>query len=51
MTPAQTVAKLRERRILGSVAPYARPPVRLTPSIRNTPDEVELALKAVRAMA
>ncbi|MBJ7413086.1 MAG: aminotransferase class V-fold PLP-dependent enzyme [Phenylobacterium sp.] len=51
MTPAQTVAKLREWKILGSVAPYARPLVRLTPSIRNTPDEVDFALKAVRAMA
>jgi isopenicillin-N epimerase len=51
MAPAQTVAKLREWKILGSVAPYARPLVRLTPSIRNTPDEVEFALKAVRAMA
>jgi len=51
MTPAQSVAKLREWKILGSVAPYAQPLVRLTPSIRNTPDEVEFALKAIRAMA
>jgi isopenicillin-N epimerase len=51
MTPAQSVAKLREWKVIGSVAPYARPLVRLTPSIRNTPDEVEFALKAVRAMA
>jgi len=51
MTPQQTVAKLRDWKVIGSVAPYARPLVRLTPSIRNTPDEVEFALKAVRAMA
>lgn len=47
----QAVARLREWRVLGSVAPYARPHVRLTPSIRNTPEEVEFALKAVRSMA
>lgn len=51
MSPAQTVAKLREWKVIGSVAPYARPLVRLTPSIRNTPDEVEFALKSIRAMA
>jgi selenocysteine lyase/cysteine desulfurase len=51
MSPRQTVDRLREWKIIGSVAPYARALVRLTPSIRNTPDEVEFALKAVRAMA
>lgn len=51
LTPAQAVARLREWRVIGSVAPYARPLIRLTPSIRNTPDEVEFALKAVRSMA
>ncbi|WP_293679762.1 hypothetical protein [uncultured Phenylobacterium sp.] len=42
---------MREWRVLGSVAPYARPHARLTPSIRNTPEEIEFALRAVRAMA
>jgi len=51
MSPRQTVDRLREWKIIGSVAPYARPLVRLTPSIRNTPEEVEFALKAIRAMA
>jgi len=51
MTPRQTVDKLRDWKIIGSVAPYARPLVRLTPSIRNTPDEIDFALKAIRAMA
>lgn len=45
------VARLREWRVLGSVAPYARPHVRLTPSIRNTPEDVDFALRAVRALA
>ncbi|MEW5684696.1 MAG: aminotransferase class V-fold PLP-dependent enzyme [Pseudomonadota bacterium] len=47
----QTVDKLREWKIMASAAPYARPHVRLTPSIRNSPDEVDFALKAVRALA
>jgi selenocysteine lyase/cysteine desulfurase len=47
----QVVNQLRAWRILGTVAPYARPHARLTPSIRNTPQEVDFALQAVRAMA
>ena len=47
----QTVGRLREWRVLATVAPYARPHARLTPSIRNTPQEVDFALNAVRAMA
>lgn len=47
----QTVAGLRRWRVLGTVAPYARPHARLTPSIRNTPQEVDFALSAIRAMA
>ena len=37
--------------VLASAAPYARPHVRLTPSIRKSPEEVEFALQAVRALA
>jgi selenocysteine lyase/cysteine desulfurase len=51
LSAAQAVARLREWKVLGSVAPYARPHVRLTPSIRNSPQEVEFALQAVRALA
>lgn len=45
-----TVSRLRNWRIIGSAAPYATPHVRLTPSIRNTPDDVAFALKALAAM-
>ncbi len=45
--PNGVVAALRERGIVASVAPYATPHVRLTPSIRNTEAEVEQALAAV----
>jgi isopenicillin-N epimerase len=47
---ADAVGRLREWRVLGSVAPYARPHVRLTPSIRNSSQDVDFALSAVRAL-
>jgi isopenicillin-N epimerase len=49
-TPKAVVERLRERRIVASVAPYARPWVRLTPSIRNTPREIESVLGEVRGL-
>jgi hypothetical protein len=45
------VSRLRDQRIIGSVAPYARPHVRLTPSVRNFPNEIDFALSAIRQMA
>ena len=45
------VSRLRERSIVASVAPYPSALVRLTPSIRNTEDEVEQAAAAVREIA
>lgn len=51
MTPDEAVARLRERRIVGSVAPYATRHVRLTPSIYNTPGDIDQALSQVRAVA
>ena len=50
-TPGAVVRHLRERRIIGSVAPYAVPHVRLTPCIQNTPAEIETALREVQALA
>lgn len=50
VAPRDAVQRLRKTRIIGSVAPYAAPHVRLTPSIRNTPEEIDRALEAVRAM-
>jgi selenocysteine lyase/cysteine desulfurase len=51
LSPHQATARLRESRVLASVAPYARPHVRLTPSIRNSPAEVDFALARVRELA
>lgn len=45
------VAALRKWRVIGSAAPYATPHVRFTPAIRNTPDDIDFALKAVQALA
>lgn len=45
-----TVSRLRSWRIIGSAAPYAEQHARLTPSIRNTPEDIAFAIKAVAAM-
>ena len=50
MPPARAVGLLRERNIVGSVAPYATPHVRLTPSVRNSPEEVDTVLAEIRAI-
>lgn len=46
----QATAALRERRIYASVSPYAVPHVRVTPSIRNSPEELDRVLAAVRRL-
>jgi isopenicillin-N epimerase len=51
MSPAAAVARLAERRIVASVAPYAMPRARLTPSFVNTPAEIETVLQEVRGLA
>ena len=42
--------RLRQYRIIGSVSPYAERHVRLTPSFRNTPEDVEFALNALHVI-
>jgi isopenicillin-N epimerase len=49
--PAEVVAKLREKGIVASVAPYATPHVRLSPSIRNRPAHIEAAISALHGLA
>jgi selenocysteine lyase/cysteine desulfurase len=50
--PSEVVARLYARaRIVATVTPYATGFVRLGPSILNTPHDVDLALRAVRALA
>jgi selenocysteine lyase/cysteine desulfurase len=49
--PGEVVNQLRQKKIIGSVAPYATPHVRLTPSVRNQPDEIETVLRAINGLA
>ena len=50
MGPWDAVARLRDEGIIASVTPYAVRYVRLTPSIRNTPEEVDRTLAAIRKL-
>lgn len=50
VSPPALVSRLRQRNIVASAAPYARQWVRLTPSIRNTPREVDAALAEIRGL-
>ena len=52
MDPWTAVRRLREsHQVIASVTPYAVRHVRLTPSIRNTAQEVDTALAAIRGLA
>lgn len=51
MSPWHAVRRLRERKIVATVSPYATRHVRLTPSLRNAPEEVDAVLRAIRDLA
>lgn len=51
MKPDVVVARLLEQRIIASTSPYAVSYARLAPSLVNTPEEVERAIRAVHALA
>jgi selenocysteine lyase/cysteine desulfurase len=48
MTPHQIVTKLRQRKIVGSVTPYATQYARLAPSLLNSPQDIETTLGEIR---
>jgi selenocysteine lyase/cysteine desulfurase len=50
LSPQGVVRRLRLANVIGSVAPYAVPHVRLTPSFRNTREEVDYALTIIDGM-
>jgi isopenicillin-N epimerase len=50
INPWEVVDRLREKQIIASVTPYAVRHARLTPSIRNTPEEVDRVLSEIRAL-
>lgn len=51
MSARSAVSALRQREIVASTTPYAIEYLRFSPSIRNAPEEVEAALRAVRELA
>ena len=51
LKPDVVVARLLEQRIIASTSPYAVSYARLAPSLVNTPEEVERAVRAVHAIA
>ena len=51
VAPAEVVKQLLARRIIASTSPYAITYARLAPSLVNTADEVERAVRAVREIS
>jgi len=51
VSPTDIVKQLLARRIIASTSPYAVSYARLAPSLVNTPDEVDAAVRAIRAIA
>jgi len=51
LTEGEVVERLLQRTILASASPYRPSDARLAGSLLNTPEEVEAALAAVRALA
>ncbi|HSQ52124.1 MAG TPA: aminotransferase class V-fold PLP-dependent enzyme [Nitrospiraceae bacterium] len=47
MTPDQVVERLRHRRIIGSVTPYATQYARLAPSLLTLPEDIEQTLREI----
>jgi isopenicillin-N epimerase len=51
LTPEQTVTRLKEKRIVASTTPpYRYEYARVTPSLWNTPEEVDATLRAIHAL-
>lgn len=50
LTPHAVVRRLRDRHIIATVTPYATMHARLTPSICNTEEEIEIVLRAIRGL-
>lgn len=50
-TPEEVAARLFERRIICSVTPYGNSSARVSPSLLNSPEEIEALLCELRALA
>jgi selenocysteine lyase/cysteine desulfurase len=51
LRPQEVVSRLRDRRVVATVTPYATPYARLAPSIVNSEGDIDVALEAVREIA
>ena len=51
MPPKAVVKRLLERRIVASTTPYGTSYARLAPSLVNTPEEIETALREIRVVS
>lgn len=51
MKSDEVVKRLHEKNIIASIAPYRESYARLAPSLLNTPEEIEMTLRHIRAMA
>jgi selenocysteine lyase/cysteine desulfurase len=51
MRPTAVVRRLRQRGIIATVSPYTTSYARLATSLFNTPDEIDVALQEIRALA
>jgi isopenicillin-N epimerase len=47
MTPRQVVERLRQKKIIGSVTPYATQYARVAPSLLTSPEDIEQALQEI----
>ena len=50
VSPPQVVKRLHEKQIIASTSPYATSYARLAPSLLNDAEEIDLALREIRAM-
>ena len=48
--PADVVHRLEERHIIATVTPYVTKYVRISPSLFNSPEEVETVLRELRTL-
>jgi selenocysteine lyase/cysteine desulfurase len=51
MTPREVVRRLRQRNIISTTTPYAQSHARVSPSIRNSPQEIDIVLDEIRKLA
>ncbi len=47
MTPGQVIERLRNKRIIGSVTPYATQYARLAPGLLNSSEDIEQSLREI----